>query len=194
MNRNIMIDINNWDICLGNNLPMSVIVLGEELDASELKAVDVLLLDCELTRFNEEAFSFSLGWIEYTDESAWLYGRIAKLFEYANSAYQMPDLVMIEKISYFEYDVNDFHKLHTDVNEGIPFSSRKLTALINLSSSEDYRGGQVEYLASHKPFTVTRGKGAAMISPAYVLKEIKPVLSGRRRHLIAWISSPSIQL
>jgi len=189
-----MIDINNWTICLGNNLPMSVIVLAEELDKDEIKLVNSLTADCELTKFKQDTFSFSSGWIEYTDESAWLYGRLGKLFEYSNNAYQIPDLLMIEKIAYFEYDVQDFHVLHTDLNEGIPFSSRKLSILINLSSSDDYRGGEVEYLPSHKPFSVSRSLGGAIISPSYILREIKPINVGKRRHIIAWASSPSVQL
>lgn len=189
-----MIDIGNWTICLDNSSPMTVAVLDKELDSSEIKAVDELLKDSKLTKFTNVDLSFSSCWINYNDNTAWLYGRIAKLFEYTNNGYQIPDLVMIEKIAYFEYDVNDYHALHADVDMGIPFSSRKLSMIINLSSSEDYRGGDIEFTTGHTPYNVSRSAGSAIIGPSYLLKQIKHVTSGKRRHLIAWINSPSVQL
>jgi hypothetical protein len=188
-----MIDIGNWAICLDNSSPMTPVVLDGELDTNELKAIEILLADVNLTRYKDNDFSFNGGWVEYTDQTAWLYGRIAKLFEYTNQVYKIPELVMIERIAYFEYNENDFQDWYAELDMGIPFSSRKLSICINISGSDDYRGGTMEFMTSNKPYPVSRSLGSVVISPTYLLRKINPVAKGKRRQLIAWISSPAVE-
>jgi len=186
-----MIDIGNWTICSDNNSPMTPIVLEGELDKEELTRIENLLTDLKLTDFNSDDLSFKSCWLNYTNDTAWIYGRIAKIFEYANSAYKFTELSMIEKIAYFEFSEKDNHDWHSDLDMGIPFSSRRLGAIINLSGSEDYRGGNLEFMTSNKPYSVSRVIGTCVVSPSYLLRRIEPVTEGKKRVLIAWINSPN---
>lgn len=187
------IDIGNWSICSDNTSPMTPIVLEGEFDKDELKTINILLDEIELTRFTDKDLNFKGGWVKYTDQTAWLYGRINKIFEYANQAYKIPALVMIEEIAYLEYGENDFQDWHADLDMGIPFSSRKLAVCINISGSDDYRGGTVEFMTSNIPYPVSRAHGTAIISPTYLLRKVDTVTKGTRKQLVAWISSPSVE-
>lgn len=186
-----MIDIGNWTICSDNNSPMTPIVLEGEFDKEELGRIENLLTGVKLTNFNNDDLSFKSCWINYTNDTAWLYGRIAKIFEYANNAYKFTDLLMIEKIAYFEFEKNDWHDWHADLDMGIPFSSRRLSATISLSGSEEYRGGNLEFMTSNKPYSVARVIGTCVVNPSYLLRRTEPVVSGKKRVLIAWINSPN---
>ena len=93
-----MIDIGNWTICSDNTSPMTPIVLEGEFDKEELIRIEKILTEVKLTDFKNEDLSFKSCWINYTNETAWLYGRLAKIFEYANSAYKFTDLLMIVKL------------------------------------------------------------------------------------------------
>ena len=186
-----MIDIGNWTICSDNNSPMTPIVLECEFDKEELGRIEKLLIDIKLTNFDSDDLKFKSCWINYTNATAWLYGRIAKIFEYTNNAYKFTDLSMIEKIAYFEFSENDWHDWHSDLEMGIPFSSRRLGAMVNLSGSDDYRGGNLEFMTSNKPYSVSRVIGTCVVSPSYLLRRTEPVTSGKKRVLIAWINSPN---
>jgi PKHD-type hydroxylase len=74
---------------------------------------------------------------------------------------------------------------------GIPFSSRRLGAIVNLSGSDDYRGGNLEFMTSNKPYSVSRVIGTCVVSPSYLLRRTELVTSGKKRVLIAWINSPN---
>lgn len=186
-----MIDIGNWTICSDNISPMTPIVLEGEFDKEELSRIEKLLTNKKLTEFKNDDLKFNSCWVNYTDETAWLYGRIAKVFEYANKAYKFTDLIMVEKIAYFEFSTNDWHDWHTDIEMGIPFSSRRLGGIISLSGSDDYRGGNLEFMTSNKPYSVSRIIGTCVVSPSYLLRRIEPITSGNKRMLIAWINSPN---
>jgi PKHD-type hydroxylase len=170
---------------------MTPIVLEGEFDKEELGRIENLLTNVKLTNFNNDDMSFKSCWINYTNDTAWLYGRIAKIFEYANNAYKFTDLLMVEKIAYFEFTENDWHNWHSDLGMGIPFSSRRLGATISLSGSEDYRGGNLEFMTSNKPYSVSRVIGTCVVNPSYLLRRTEPVVSGKKRVLIAWINSPN---
>jgi hypothetical protein len=172
---------------------MTPVVLEGEFDKDELKAVDILLDGIALTQYTDKDLNFKGGWIEYTDQTAWLYGRIFKIFEYANQVYKIPALVMIERIAYIEYNENDFQDWYAELDMGIPFSSRKLSVCINISGSDDYRGGTMEFMTSNIPYPVSRAHGAAVISPTYLLRKVDTITKGKRKQLIAWISSPSVE-
>jgi PKHD-type hydroxylase len=186
-----MIDIGNWTICSDSSSPMTPIILEGEFDKEELSRIKTILTDVKLTDFKNDDLSFKSCWINYTNDTAWLYGRLAKIFEYANNAYKFSDLLMIEKIAYFEFNENDHHDWHTDLDMGIPFSSRRLGAIVNLSASDDYRGGNLEFMTSNKPYSVSRVIGTTSISPSYLLRKFEQVTSGKKRILVAWINSPT---
>jgi predicted 2-oxoglutarate/Fe(II)-dependent dioxygenase YbiX len=95
---------------------------------------------------------------------------------------------MIENILYIEFSENDYHDFHAEIDTGIPFCSRKIAVNINISKSEDYRGGDLEFLTGSKPFSTKRTAGTTTLSPSYILRKTSQVTSGKKRVIIAWIS------
>jgi hypothetical protein len=189
-----MINIGDWSYCKEELVPMSAVVMTDELDKQELDAIEILLQDIELVKYQHEELSMKGGVLPFTDPTSWLYGRILKLFMHVNQAYDVPALYMIENITYIEYESGDFHALHADLDTGVPFSSRKLSMCINLSASEDYRGGEMEFLNGPDTYVVSRSVGTSIVYPSYLMHKTNKITSGKRRILLAWVSSIPNQL
>jgi len=172
---------------------MTPYVFIEDLTNAECQKINEIVSTLKPTKIKLDAASFSADWINYTEDTEWLYERLHETFSKVNHAYKFDDLIMIERIGYFEYEKDDFFDYHTDLIDGVPFSSRRIGMQIMLSSSDDYRGGQLTYMVDHKPYSVSRAAGTIVTAPAYVLKKIEPVTSGKRKCLVAWISSPNFK-
>lgn len=77
---------------------------------------------------------------------------------------------------------------HQDFNFTI---SRKLSITVQLSSPDDYEGGDLEILkADSTVFTADRTRGAVVVFPAFQLHRVTPVTRGARCSLVTWISGP----
>lgn len=186
-----MINIGKWGLVNDKIQPMTPITLVEEIASDEIKNINKLLTLNTLKKWDVDGASFSGMIIPFTDESAWLYGRIHKLFEYANEAYDLKNLDMIEHIWYFELDENDYEDYHVDLNVGVPYCSRALSMIINLTESDDYRGGDIDFLCGSNSFAIKRSKGTATVHPSYLYKRTTKVTSGKKKFLLAFISNNS---
>ncbi len=188
-----MINVDSFSICEDNCSPATPIVLADEFSEKEIEDVLQITSKAELKEYKSEDLSFHGSWIEYSGETHWLYEKLYNSFLYSNRTYRYDDLQLIEKLVYIEFSEKDFQEYHLDIDMGIPFSSRRLAACVNLSASEEYRGGEFYFMTSNKPYTVSRAKGSMIISPAYLLKKHEVIRSGKKKILVAWMNSPNFK-
>ena len=79
---------------------------------------------------------------------------------------------------------------HHDVQwNGQSGLDRKLSVTVQLSSADEYAGGDFEFdeLKTNADF---RSKGTVLVFPSYLRHRIHPVTSGTRRALVAWFFGP----
>jgi hypothetical protein len=147
----------------------------------------------ELNFDNQKLGIFSMSVIPYTDDTAWLYGKVYDLALSANDeAYKFDPLDMVEHIVYMDYYVGCYLGWHIDLGQEAPHVGRKLTMIVNLNNSDDYRGGDLQIMSSDAVDT-TRSKGCCIFYPSYLRSKISPVTKGNKKILIAWFGGTNLK-
>lgn len=180
-----------------NAVRMSSLTLPGCLEFGEIQNIKKQLSELVLSpatvsgEIIQETRSCNLAWIPYTDEWAWLYGRLYDIALYINSeSFKFDPLDFTEHIMYCEWAEGDHFDWHIDIGDVHPYASRKLAISVQLSNSDDYRGGDLEFASSPNPehwYTVSRGAGSIIIYPTYLTHRITPVTSGVRKSLVFWL-------
>ena len=127
---------------------------------------------------------------------AWLYGsdiefafrRVTDGILNLNNQFFNFDLFgMAEGLQFTKYDAPTGHYgMHTD--KILNGTVRKLSLTIQLSSPEDYEGGELVLQLSKEPDIMPKELGKMVVFPSYVLHEVRPVTKGTRYSLVAWIT------
>jgi PKHD-type hydroxylase len=130
-------------------------------------------------------------WIAFQDETRWLFDLAAALILEANRDYQFDLAGFAEPLHVVDYGPGEFIDWHLDCAYK-QTSTRKLVATILLSSPRSYKGGGLEFSATAgRPPREQIGDG--LVFPAFLSHRVKPVLSGRRRVLVAWAHGPAFR-
>ena len=127
---------------------------------------------------------------------AWLYGtdiefafrRVTDGVLNINSQFFNFDLFgMMEGFQFTRYDAPTGHYgMHVD--KALNGQVRKLSLTIQLSSPDDYEGGELALQYDLKPEVMSKELGKMIIFPSYTLHEVRPVTKGTRYSLVAWIT------
>ena len=95
-----------------------------------------------------------------------------------------------ESFKLLKYEKGDGYGWHPDFGKGEE-STRKLSVIVQLSDSDDYDGGDLEFALTTKnnnDFTkATRKKGSVIIFNPLVIHRVKPLLSGTRYSIVSWM-------
>ena len=72
---------------------------------------------------------------------------------------------------------------------------RKISIVIQLSESEDYVGGNLQFDAQYPQPNAEeiRQKGTVIVFPSFLVHRVTPVLSGVRKSLVTWIQGPKFK-
>ena len=87
-------------------------------------------------------------------------------------------------------DKNGHYDWHMDV--GSESSTRKLSMSIQLSDSNNYEGGNLQFMIHRSIITAPREKGAAIFFPSYLTHKVEEVTKGTRRSLVLWFHGPPL--
>jgi predicted 2-oxoglutarate/Fe(II)-dependent dioxygenase YbiX len=87
---------------------------------------------------------------------------------------------------------NDHYDWHVDIGEGST-ASRKLGFTVQLSASDEYEGGDLEFHAFPSDRGVFRRKGMLLVFPAFWLHRVTPMKRGTRRAIVGWVHGPSFR-
>ena len=143
--------------------------------------------------------------VGFWDETHWVNGLLMHYVALANRQTWQFDLSFIAGVQYATYDGGGFFDWHKDEFD-MPFGplapthhiglNRKLTAVLNLTDSDAYAGGDV-LLKDAWGNTLTpegmREKGSVVVFPAYIVHTVTPVTSGLRNSLVGWVLGPSFR-
>ena len=174
----------NYLISIGNKLPKQDANIGFD----------------ETGREDNEYRRSKIAWAHpYMDEWKPVFQEMEQLFHQANKNAFGFDLWGISEIQFTEYNGGDEGKYdwHTDLNWVDPRPHhRKLSMVIQLSDSADYKGGDLEL---NPPALGTpdaqklRQKGTIICFPSLVEHRVTPVTEGKRYSLVAWYEGPKLR-
>ena len=133
------------------------------------------------------------GWIGFGPNEVpivkTLYGKLSDTLGIANAkfyGFNLSPLNFIEGIQYTLYEGEGSHYgWHIDMLPG-PNNPRKISVSFVLSNEEDYKGGGLELIGfEHKEYKIPQGH--AIIFPSFLAHRVKPLKSGKRVSLVAWL-------
>ena len=129
-----------------------------------------------------------IKWCPQNLEWAWVYNKLHDMIVEANNVMWKFDLsTMNEQIQYTEYYGSNEggYEWHMDCGEKIQ-NQRKISVTVQLSDSNEYEGGDLEFNIGRK-LTAQRGIGTAVIFPSFYLHRVTPVTSGIRKSFVLWV-------
>jgi PKHD-type hydroxylase len=135
------------------------------------------------------------GWIVHNPETSWIYDRLWRIGYHLNqTSYRLDLSGLSEQLQYTVYESSeaghyDWHVDHTTMTP----TPRKLSLVLQLSDPADYEGCALEIRAANSIEPAPMERGAVIAFPSYVLHRVTPIVTGRRRSLVSWISGPLLR-
>lgn len=128
-----------------------------------------------------------IKWCPQTEEWEWVYKKLHDLIVEANDVMWKFDLTdMPEMIQYTEYyEDGGQYDWHMDCGVEIQ-NRRKVSVTVQLSSPEEYEGGDLEFNLGNI-ISGPREQGAAVIFPSFYLHRVTPITKGVRKSFVLWV-------
>ena len=92
----------------------------------------------------------------------------------------------------YPHSMNGHNDWHVDMGRSYA-ASRKLAFSIQLSNSEDYEGGNLEFHNVNIDPNSLRKKGTLALFPTYWLHQVGLVTKGTRDAIVGWVHGPSFR-
>lgn len=130
--------------------------------------------------------------IEYSDDTAWIFKKIAAAVGKANAEYYKYDLYGItHALQLLHYkDVEHGHyDWHVDCGNGSS-ATRKISVSVPLTPSNRYQGGDLLINNNGNVINTVKEQGCVHMFPSYLLHQVTPVTSGERWVIVIWINGP----
>lgn len=140
-------------------------------------------------KLNKSVRRSKLYWIPRNEQFYWLYKKIVNLMLETNKNLWNFEITGVDILmQYTEYDESyqGYYDWHTDIGN-TNNSKRKLSASIQLSSEDEYKGGELKFFDKK---VANKDKGSMTIFPSYLLHKVEPVTKGKRKCLILWLTGP----
>lgn len=125
--------------------------------------------------------------LPFNHDTSWIFDRIAGLAIGCNRErwkFQLSGFT--EGLQLTHYEPGCHYDWHMD-NGNHRFSTRKLSVVLQLSESDDYDGGNLEFIDCRND-SPQREIGTLLLFPSYVAHRVTPVTRGERMSTVAWIS------
>lgn len=134
------------------------------------------------------------AWISPDQDSEWLFRKLTDIIVKVNKDFFNFDLHgMLEPLQFTIYDGKKT-KYNAHIDRVKNSSSRKLSAVLQLSDPEDYEGGSLELFPnSLEAHEIEKKKGLITFFPSYMLHRVTPVTSGKRLSLVVWVHGPAFK-
>lgn len=141
---------------------------------------------------NPEIRRSKVAWLKNNDEASWIYDKLGFIARRLNGQYFNFDMYgFVEDLQYTVYDGSEqgFYDWHMDQGPNTD-APRKISLVIQLSSPDEYEGGDLELLFSGEPMKTTKELGILYAFPSWIMHRVTPVTKGTRRTMVVWLSGP----
>ena len=133
------------------------------------------------------------------DNNGWIFKKMRDGISFLNDNYYEFDLVGFDHIQYTEYNnTGSKYDFHMDMFCGLNPDrnlTRKLSAVLFLSDSDEYTGGEFQIMEGgpDNASTIQQKAGRLIVFPSFMIHRVAPVLSGVRRTLVVWCVGPKFR-
>ena len=176
----------------------------EELEKIDTYCQAQEVMAAELSNSGEEVVDdqyrkSSISMCNTDPENQWIFEKLFALIDIINDNYYNFDLYGFDFFQYTEYEGGGGkYDEHMDLITGDNATSnmtvpRKLSLSLILSDSTDYTGGEFEFNAGGGKAIVTQPRGRVIFFPSFILHAVKPVITGKRRSIVAWVLGPKFK-
>ena len=139
---------------------------------------------------NRSTRDSQVGWIPKVN---WINGIIWHYVWNANQENFGYDITGIHgSVQYTTYSPDEYYTWHCDdMDQFDDIGNRKLSVSVQLSDCTEYEGGEFQLKDNdNKNFFAPKAKGSIIIFDSRLQHRVKPVTSGIRKSLVAWIGGP----
>jgi PKHD-type hydroxylase len=129
-----------------------------------------------------------VAWINDSDDTEWLYSKIADYAKIANKEMWNFDIWGYQdNLQYTNYygDGGGHYDWHLDLGPGL--SNRKLSVVLQLSEGTDYDGGELQINPGGSILSVPKQLGLLCFFPSFLLHRVTPVTKGIRKSFVLWL-------
>jgi PKHD-type hydroxylase len=123
-------------------------------------------------------------------DNDWIYDKLAAACIQTNTNRFKFEITGFQtELQLASYSNTGFFDWHMDFGPG-DISNRKLSITVQLSESDEYEGGDLQFMINQKVVDAPRTKGTAIIFPSFALHRVSPVTKGCRKSIVGWIAGP----
>ena len=127
-------------------------------------------------------------------EDDYIKNKIKMVLELANLSIYKYNIQELEDVKLLKYNIGGKYKWHTDVGSK-ETSTRKLTAIVQLSDEQDYEGGDLEFGITDElgenNYVATKKQGSIIVFPSFLSHRVIPITKGTRYSLLTWMNGDS---
>ena len=142
--------------------------------------------DARVQSYGGSARVGHVAWVDPAADTIWVYQRLATIVAWVNQAFQFELLGFADALQYTVYGPGHKFDWHVDIGAG-QASNRKMSITVQLSEESAYEGGGLQFISA-PDMTMPKGRGTAILFPAYLAHRVSDVTSGLRCSLVAWAS------
>ena len=139
---------------------------------------------------NSQARNSNVSFIFPSDNSNWLYEKLADLIAQANHDLFMHNIDRLEPLQYTVYTEGQHYDWHFDSFQSYEPLERKVSGVVFLSDPDEYEGGDLEVITTGSPDRSERirpYKGEIVFFDSHFCHKVHPVISGVRKTLVFWV-------
>lgn len=138
---------------------------------------------------NKKVRNSLIRFFEKTDETGWIFDKLFAVMDDCNNNWYNFDVRHFgEGFQFTEYQEGMFYDWHQDYGAE-KFSNRKLSMVVNLSESDAYEGGDLEFFCL-KDKRLPRSIGSVIVFPSFEPHRVTELVSGTRYSLVSWVQGP----
>lgn len=133
-------------------------------------------------------------------EAQWIYEKVASAIDGINKHSYNYDVLYFDDLMMLEYKGSEkgHYIKHIDCSYDInaSFALRKLSFIMQLSSNDDYEGGDLIIYPDtnvKKKIVIPKKRGLITVFPSNIIHEVTPVTKGNRLSLITWVYGPKFK-
>ena len=182
-------DLNDHFVQANSSLTMAEVdrvrEIGDALESTSVKLYG---------RHDESHVRASGSHFPLVEGTRWLYERMMRETLAINERSFRYDLWGFhENFYYLRYEAPGEHfDWHLDIG-GLTPAPRKLSLVLQLSSPDEYEGGDFDVLVARDHERAPKGKGIITAFPAYKVHRVTPVTRGVRRTLALFAAGPNFR-
>ncbi len=121
------------------------------------------------------------------DEYDWIFGKLELIISKFKDRFKFELTGFYEGGQLYHYPEGGFLNWHMDIGLGV-MSNRKLAISLQLSSGDEYEGGDLEFEDSTQ--SAPRELGTVIVFPAYMRHRVTTITKGHRDCFVSWVHGP----